>query len=466
MTRPTADLDHQEIQSILFNGFGWLPTSVALLLEITDPAAFRAALRASVGEIVGGPFPKGRARPASALQVGLSYAGLAALNLEREVLAGFSEEFRSGMNDPVRSRVLGDTGDSHPDRWEWGNLSQPPIHTLLLLYGANAEALRSRENEILARFAPSSRLIASEYMALRPGGREPFGFRDGLSQPTFEPTPSPEERTNDILPAGEFILGYPNAYGQVVAGPFVSADDDPKGLLPPAAGATTVRDFGRNGSYLVLRKLHQDVAGFEAFLAKHATNADGRPDPAKQDWLAAKLIGRHRSGAPLVLAPEREDSRLGLDPKRNNDFGYAADDAQGLRCPHGAHIRRCNPRDSLDKDPRRAREEADRHRLLRRGRAYGSRASGSEGLIFIVLNADLRRQFEFVQQTWLNNPKFAGLRESRDPLAGNHGGDGTVVIPQAGIRRRISGIPGFVTTRGGAFFFLPSLPALRYLARE
>jgi deferrochelatase/peroxidase EfeB len=143
-------------------------------------------------------------------------------------------------------------------------------------------------------------------------------------------------------------------------------------------------------------------------------------------------------------------------------------------------VRRSNPRDSLDPSPGSAESVAvgKRHRLLRRGRKYGSplaqaealaAASGPEqderGLHFICLNANIARQFEFVQHTWINNPRFAGLYDEPDPLVAAAGARGrTFTMPADPVRRRVTGLPSFVSVRGGAYFFLPGLRALRYLA--
>jgi Dyp-type peroxidase family len=232
------------------------------------------------------------------------------------------------------------------------------------------------------------------------------------------------------------------------------------------------RDLGRNGSYLVFRQLAQDVKGFWEFF-RQATGDGEDADSTACIHLAAKMVGRWPSGAPVTKAPERDDPALGND----NDFGYHERDAAGLKCPIGAHIRRTNPRDSLEPDPgsEKSVEFADRHRILRRGRAYGdpvvesmqpeeimqSDAAGERGLHFICLNANISRQFEFVQQTWTNNPRFDGLYDDPDPIVGPGGKFTEQATP---VRRRIHDVPRFVTVRGGAYFFLPGLRALRYLA--
>jgi deferrochelatase/peroxidase EfeB len=180
------------------------------------------------------------------------------------------------------------------------------------------------------------------------------------------------------------------------------------------------------------------------------------------------MVGRWPSGAPLALAPDADDPKLATA----NDFAYHADDERGARCPVGSHIRRSNPRDSLDPDPGsdRSFEINRRHRLLRRGREYGPPLpleqalhgddAAERGLHFICLNANIARQFEFVNHTWLNNPKFGELYDDADPFFA----PGCFTIPTGGVRERVTHVPRFVTVQGGAYFFLPGLAALRSLA--
>jgi Dyp-type peroxidase family len=195
--------------------------------------------------------------------------------------------------------------------------------------------------------------------------------------------------------------------------------------------------------------------------------------------LASQMVGRWPSGAPLVLSPNSDDPKLA----EMNDFLYAQADSSGAKCPMGSHVRRTNPRDVFTSNPREAILLAKRHRLIRRGRPYGPPLAASlnpadylkpapedpkedRGLYFIGINGDLSRQFEFIQQTWINNPKFAGLYNDADPLMGDHfpPGKGVFTI-QGDVRERVTNIRRFVHVRGGAYFFMPGLRAVRYLAR-
>ena len=291
------------------------------------------------------------------------------------------------------------------------------------------------------------------------GRREHFGFEDGISQP-FLPgrneQPRPGQRE---LAVGEILLGYRNAYGKLPTSP--RWDDF---------------DLGNNGSYLVFRKLAQDVAGFWGYLAARARElaADPHAAAALTEQLAAKLMGRWRSGAPLVHAPDHDDPEA-ASPARNNDFGYRALDPHGLRCPISSHVRRANPRDGLGDSAADSEAVIARHQILRRGRVYGApldhaaalagRDDGQpRGLYFICLQASIARGFEFIQQTWLSNPGFGGLFGEPDPISGNGDGTAHATIPASPVRLRLAGVPRVVTVRGGGYFFLPSLAALARIA--
>jgi Dyp-type peroxidase family len=334
------------------------------------------------------------------------------------------------------------------------------VHVLLLVYAATADRLSARCDELIGGAESGGlrlldRLVTSE---LTP--TENFGFHDGISQPQLEGLGA--RRAPGEVKAGEFVLGYPNEYGLLTERPLLPPSADPTALLPREAGGHC--DLGRNGSYLVLRTLRQDVDAFHAFTDTATRDANGRPDPAQAALLAAKIVGRWPSGAPLVQAPGQDDPSLA----DSNDFGYHEFDARGLACPLGSHVRRTNPRDSLEPGPGTEASMAinRRHRLLRRGRAYGSPTSGEEcGVHFICLNANLARQYEFVQHTWVNNPVFNGLEDETDPLVGRRSSKRSYfTTPARPVRRRYTELPQFVHVRGGAYFFLPGIRALRFLA--
>jgi deferrochelatase/peroxidase EfeB len=219
----------------------------------------------------------------------------------------------------------------------------------------------------------------------------------------------------------------------------------------------------------VFRKLHQDVEAFWRFMKAWTKAPDGTENPDAAVDLASRMVGRWPSGAPRILAPYRDDQRMAT----RNDFGFA-EDPHGVTCPIGAHIRRANPRDSLAPSPSASAQESLRHRLLRRGRLFGPMVKDAQvagepverGIQFIAINTNIRRQFEFVQQTWVNNPKFAELYDETDPIVGAHlhGGAGRFTCQRHPVREMVVGMPRFVWIKGGAYFFLPGLRALRFLA--
>ena len=480
------NLDLDDIQGLIARGYRDLPHARFTIFAAHDAAAGRALLSWLLPRVT----RAGRFAGNSALHLAYTPAGLRRLGLAESVIAGFSPQFSEGMTGPNRSRFLGDVGESDPHYWAWGGPQDPPVDGLILLYADSPEVLDARQAELARRLDGLAIRQVTVLDTLELGNNEPFGFHDGISQPVIQglPKASGDARAGTpggrVVPAGEFVLGYPNAYGQLTSRPLLLAADDPRCLLPRDAAGSGAADLGRNGCYLVMRQLEQDVDGFWRYAAQATQRPDGSDDPGARTALAAKMVGRWPSGAPLVETPDRDDPRLG----DHNDFGYYRTDPLGLACPVGAHIRRMNPRDSLDPQPGTEASLAvnDGHRLLRRGRSYGPgdgapTAAGNgnhakrtarddvspsreTGLYFICLAASLIRQFEFVQHTWLNNPTFHGLYDDTDPLIGaRHPRGATFTVPARPVRRRYRDLPQFVRTRGGAYFFLPGVSALRYL---
>jgi Dyp-type peroxidase family len=263
------------------------------------------------------------------------------------------------------------------------------------------------------------------------------------------------------------LLGYPNEYGLYTERPFVDASRDPGAGLPLDVEGSPRRDLGRNGTYLVFRQLRQNVPLFRATLDALTVRADGSPDHEARELLAAQMVGRWPSGTSLVESPDRDD----VSKARANEFRYHTQDEAGLRCPIGAHVRRANPRDALDPHP--GTEDSirinRRHRLLRRGRSYGPSLpvdavdDVDRGLMFIAVNANIARQFEFIQHSWIIDPRFNGLYQEADPIAGATWDNQFATRPNPVPRHR-TGLPRFVTVAGGAYFFMPGIRALRFLA--
>ncbi len=373
------------------------------------------------------------------VSVALTYRGLEALGVPQQSLDSFSWEFRQGM--AARANELGDVGESAPENWEQP-LGNSDLHVVLVAVSPNEQRLEAaldRARETYRNMSGIEAIWRQNCHAL-PTETEPFGFRDGISHPAIEGSgiagSNPQERP---LRAGEFVVGYRDELG---------------GLQK-----TEPEILGRNGTYVAFRKLHQRVAAFRQYLK---TNSKSVED---EELLAAKMMGRWRSGAPLALCPFHDDAALGADPRRNNDFLYEADDPAGFKTPGGSHIRRCNPRDAAIAGVTRL------HRMIRRGTAYGPTLpdgvmvddGADRGLMFAFVGAHLGRQFEFVQSQWINDGVFFGAGEDRDPIAGSN--EISFTLPRKPVRRRLQGIPKFVVTRGGEYCFMPGLRALRWLSR-
>lgn len=481
-----------DIQGIITSGYGHLPYAAYLFVSMTNAAGARRWLSAIAGSItssqhriVGHRLPEDR--PPVAVNIGLTAEGLRAIDLPAEVITTFPVEFQDGITSEERSRILGDTGASAPQTWEVGGPLTDPVHAMLMLFAADEAALDDLcrvHRGLLEASGGAVELPGSAQGGYRPDTfTEPFGFHDGIAQPSIVGL------AGHGVPTGEFILGYENHYGLIPPAPVVPAQMNRARTLPqldsPYHAGKQLGDLGRNGSYLVYRKLQQDVAGFWQFMARESAR-HGSADPARMVWLASKCVGRWPSGAPLTLAPDADDPRLA----DGDDFFYA-DDPDGLRCPFGSHIRRTNPRAALKPYPRaQSLSMTEAHRLLRRGRTYGpplfeprllqqshnpellkTLASleddgRTRGVHFFCVNASLKSQFEFVQQAWCNNPRFGGLNDNLDPLTSSPcaaDSPSRMTIPRDGGALRTNPLPLFVTVKAGAYMFLPGLTALRFL---
>jgi Dyp-type peroxidase family len=404
---------------------------------------------------------------ATAANVALTASGLTKLGVEKDELAFFSVEFREGMAPdralpdviPRRSNLLGDLDHNSPEHWQWGGWGQHrDIDGLLLLFAATSDSLTALIEDERARMRDVADVLLVLEGRFDEGFKEHFGFRDGLSNPMLEGTARfdkapKEERWTSAVKLGEFILGYLNERDDRVS--YFHAPSD--------------RDLGRNGTYLVFRQLEQDVATFRKFLKTIAKTHYGTDDEKTQEWIASRMVGRGYDGKPLISAPATPANTSKANGPRN-DFLYHFEDRFGVACPLGAHIRRANPRDVVGPDPHTALRLSRMHRILRRGRSYGKELPKDalendgvgRGLHFLCLNASIGGQFEFVQHTWLNNPHFSRLYDEVDVL-GHVAGGGAMTIQDRPANLRIEGLPQFVSVRGGAYFFMPGIKALRAL---
>ncbi|HKP58234.1 MAG TPA: hypothetical protein VJV78_16015 [Polyangiales bacterium] len=453
-----------DVQGLVLRGYGALPFCRHVLLQLRDPQQGRAWLRQLIPRIARGA----PAAEQTAVQVAFTHAGLAALGLAEDTLQAFSREFIAGITGSHRSRFLGDIGDSAPEKWRWGGPNNAAVHAVLMLYGDTPARLSALRNELSQNWLHCDLIDVHTLEAAELSDREHFGFVDGISQPAIEGYHPADSRLHTIK-AGEFLLGYPNEYSLYTDRPLVESFCDPFALLPLDVEGSPRRDLGKNGTYMVFRQLRQDVPAFRDTLDALSKNPDGTLNAHARELLAAQLIGRWPSGTSLIEAPYRDDA----SKARQNEFDYHHRDPEGLKCPIGAHVRRANPRDALAPHPGSddSLSVNRRHRLIRRGRAYGSalpegaRDDADRGLLFIALNANISRQFEFVQHSWLIDPRFNGLYDQADPIIGS-GAANQFVVPGDPVRRRCTGLPRFVSVAGGAYFFMPGIRALHFLAES
>jgi Dyp-type peroxidase family len=491
--RPGA-VDFADVQGLVRYGYKAMANARYELLRVKDVAAARSWLRAApVTNAVESVPP-----PSTALHVAFTAAGLRALGVSESVIVGFSHEFRGGMTNVSRARQLGDAGDNAPTRWEWGYREREP-HLVAMWFAErgrlDAFIEASTGDAWRDAFERSGRLDTSDL-----DGVEPFGFADGASQPSIDwdqarETPCEQLDYTNVTALGEFLLGYRNEYGKLTDRPLLEPDAAGAGLLP-AEDAPGKKDLGRNGTYLVMRQLAQDVRGFWQFMIREAGG-----DFALADRWAAAMVGRTRDGDSPMPILKRPIPGIRPSEVARNQFTYDRDPT-GARCPMGAHVRRANPRSAdypgrptglaklvtmLGFGPTGFHDDMVSsvrfHRILRRGREYGPGLTPEEalapapgpdperGLHFICLNASISRQFEFVQNAWMANTKFSGLSGESDPLVGNRlpipgcpRTAGFVMPKEGGLRHRLEDLPQFVRVRGGAYFFLPSLRALRWFA--
>lgn len=530
---PEISLDLHDIQGNVIKAYNRLDYSRAryVLFEITHVTGGREFIKHLVTDVTtAAPWSgddevkKANKKPKVTLNIALTFRGLQRLGLPEASLLTFPQEFVSGML--ARREILGDDHDSSPRKWDPVWRKPEHIHILVTLNGPEHKGapqddpLHQKFDRVVAlagehgvrcldgHRGPNGQELDYQQASVlydKDGNRIPkehFGYTDGISNPYFKgagtdrsavigggkvTNESPESMAGwEPLETGEFLLGYKD-----------EAFEFPEAPMPPL--------LGRNGTYLVFRKLHENVAKFNDFIGKSAQQLD-----VGEEEVAAKFVGRWRNGAPLttyrteaeaneVVAEwgaaiaKREEARVEKvgykEAKR--EYGKAVaklvafdydKDFTGSGCPVGAHARRMNPRGGLEFGRSGAFQTrgalTNRRRLLRRGFPYGQREDtptddGDHGVIFMILGASIRRQFEFVQQQWLNYGNDFKLGNDKDPLVGNHGDGkekgplGRMVIesePDSGKPPLLcGGIPRFVETRGGEYFFLPSVTALRMI---
>jgi deferrochelatase/peroxidase EfeB len=380
------------------------------------------------------------------IAVAISYPGLVALGVAEDSLRSFPEAFQMGM--AARAEKLRDYGPNDPKNWE-RPFGSGRIHIQISVVSPTEPKWRRTLETVREQyqdFTGVGVLLVQDFGA-QPGSLNSLGYRDGISQPAIEGSGvAPLPGQGRPIKAGEFILGYPGEAGVPLAIP------QPEVL-------------GRNGTYVGLRKYQSRVGAFNRFLRENSHTEEER------ELLAAKLVGRWRSGAPLALAPTKDDAALGEDLLRNNDFTYA-NDPRGEQAPLGCHMRRMNPRDT--KMP--VLTDVNIHRIIRRSTTYGAPYdpnavsehddASARGIYFLFISAKAMGTLEFLQREWINDGTFMDLGNERDPLVGLQEERNTFTIPKKPVRRRIHDIETFNVLCGGEYLFMPSLSALRWLANH
>ena len=519
--QPANVIEKEEVQTLLMSGMGRYRQSACVLLTLPDdPAKARGMLRALSGRVGFGERP-GRVRVD---QIALSAHGLRKLGHQNH-LAEFPYVFQAGME--ARAIALGDLEEDAPGEWAWGSgkaavdlavlvyvqpgTERPPKDAAEDVFEAYRAALRMRMDAAIADVRENADIWGGGEVATivtldldnrqrkpegAPFAKEFFGFADGISQPRIRglrPYRLIEDEQH-ILAPGEFILGYPDNRGQRAFAARVPASDDPDQILPVVgadhgrahepdlakSGINAPRDLGRNGSYLVIRQLGQNKTAFDNFLTESARRLGGHPglpaglteDQLKM-YIGAKMVGRWQDGTSLVAYPNEPGTGWdGKDTSKRPDNGFlmGRDDPAGLACPYGSHVRRTNPRDSLRPGSEKQVDITNRHRILRRGRFFEGREAENrdhpEGLLFICANADIERQFEFIQQTWMMAPQFHGSANEVDPLFSGGSKEKRMTIPTEDGPVILTGLQDFVQVVGGEYFFLPSRAALAFLAAD
>ncbi|MGH1341643.1 MAG: Dyp-type peroxidase [Nannocystales bacterium] len=449
----TTSIALDNVQSIVLRGYRVLeahPYQHYAYLRIADVAGAQAWLAKLLPSVTScarfdagqGPF---------VLAVAFTHGGLAKLAVPDDVQ--WPRPFSDGMG--ARADRLGDDGRSAPARWT-GGLGKADVDILVSIAGADRTSIEAGIRQVEDSLGDALVRVGRDdaaHLPDKPAGTEHFGYVDGIGQPFVdgsglkpwkgEGVPEKDGKWAPVQ-AGEFVLGYP---------------------LEPGSLPRSVHAFQKDGSYFALRKLAENVASFREYLASSAEVSG-----LSEELLAAKMVGRWRSGAPLVLAKTKDDPGLAGDPSRNNDFHYTGDD-KGHACPFGAHIRRANPRD----DPTGPTAiQVRSHRIIRRALPYGpwlpegTTDDTDRGVMFGVINTDIENQFEYVQRNWMNasiSSRALSIEADKDPLVGNHDGTGKLLIQGASKPSFCWDLPRFVETRGGAYFFVPSLSSLAELAQ-
>ncbi len=471
-----TSLELSDIQAYLFEEYKEMGCSRYYLVQVKDAKLAKKFLTSVADSITHANATINE----TCLNIGFTSQGLIALGYNNEEnMHSFSREFREGMVTPHRQRLLGDFDSSDPAKWQWGGPANERVDIILMVFGKNESIVENYFQSLKQKFEEGLSVVHILNGKPLPKDREHFGFRDGISQPVIKGSHVTAAGNNDDIEPGEFVLGYKNEYDVYPDAPLLKMSQGKPELLAYNPGeydtiGKPFKDLGRNGTYFVLRQLEQNVDGYWNFLKKQTIDEQGNTNNKEATKIAAKLMGRWPSGAPLVKHP---DADPGVDSDDNN-FSYIKEDKEGEKCPFGSHIRRMNPRDHFEEStPGVSLKLTRRHRIMRRVRSYGEdfigsaenhKPNGEVGLLFGCFNANISKQFEFIQYTWANSPKFKKLYNDPDPIIGVRecpmsGVKQNFTIPQKTTNRVIPNLQSFVTVKGGAYFFFPSVTVIKFL---
>ena len=465
-----SKLNASDIQGFALRGYN-MPYARYCFLAFNQPKAAQVLLQKLRPFVTTGQLWD--SKPQSTLNLAFTHKGFIALQLPLATLISFPVEFQIGMK--ARAEILGDVGCNAPEHWD--EVWHGEVHVWLAINGLSMEAVEERFHAVQALLESTggARLLAfQDACALCVDGtfntKEHFGYTDGFGNPDYlgicrSAQPGQGKLASDgktwvPLATGELLLGYADEAGELPVSP-----------VPHL--------LAMNGTFMVYRKIRQKVGTFRKFL-NHWGSRYGAGDSLAKEKLASKFIGRWRDGTPVELSPDTTDQSIVQDPNRSTNFLFG-EDADGVKCPLGAHIRRVNPRDAFGFEGRLVH----RRRISRRGLPYGpaapleNTAEGQDtealdatdrGIVFMALNANLSRQFEFVQQQWISYGNDARIGNEKDLLMAQHGmGEHYAIQGDASPRNPplfCTGLPDFVELRGGDYFFIPSITALEMLGRD
>lgn len=445
----------EDIQSIILRDRPTPYYGTLIALKVNDANVGRQMLAKVLPDVTGSE--EWHKDMQATLSIVMTYEGLAALGVPQSSLDSFPKSFKAGM--AKRAEQLRDFDVNAPENWAAPFGDKGDIHVCGAVIADTKEKWQTKFKELKDHLKPhidydhpangEIEILMEHDFGSDDMVKNVFGYRDGISNPEIQGSgiQTPPSLDGEAIAAGEFVLGYKGEAGTIQPMP------QPEVL-------------GKNGSFMVLRAYNSRVAAFNKYLQ------DNTETDAEAELLGAKMWGRWRSGAPLVLSPDQENQDLGDDPSRNNAFGYK-DDPYGKKCPFGAHVRRMNPRDSKDF----ILSDVRIHRIVRRSVGFGNvlapdvtEDDGKErGLFFIGINAHAMETVEFLQSQWINDGNFMSLGEEKDPVLGLHQGDkdsaaDKFTVPADPIRKRYHGIETFNILYGGEYLFIPSLSALKWIS--